>query len=165
MCAHYCMVDTQCCPGISYDGSVGRVSCGDTFRTLFTFRVSCTEAKPRGRDSPLARCQVSSCKTWTGKGVATEGELVPAADLTFTIDTDAATGQETITVSELKQARRQGALLARPRARRVCAMQRAGMLGLNASSEHSLSDEHRHLHRASCDRQEKRRSLHSLMMR
>ena len=53
-------------------------------------------------------CQVSSCKTWTGKGDAAEGELVPAADLTFTIDTDPATGQETVTVTELKQARRQG---------------------------------------------------------
>ena len=52
--------------------------------------------------------QVSSCKTWTGKGDATEGELIPAADLTFTIDTDPATGQETISVTELKQARRQG---------------------------------------------------------
>ena len=41
-----------------------------------------------------------------------EGELVPAADLTFTIDTDAVTGQETITVTELKQARRQGILRA-----------------------------------------------------
>ena len=56
--------------------------------------------------------QVSSCKTWSGKGDATEGEFVPAADLTFTIDTDATTGQETITVTELKQARRQGALYA-----------------------------------------------------
>ena len=33
---------------------------------------------------------------------------MPAADLTFTIDTDPATGEETITVTELKQARRQG---------------------------------------------------------
>ena len=37
---------------------------------------------------------------------------MPAADLTFTIDTDATTGEETITVTELKQARRQGALCA-----------------------------------------------------
>jgi len=67
--------------------------------------------------------QVSSCKTWSGKGDATEGEFVPAADLTFTIDTDAATGQETITVTELKQARRQGAL------RAGCTVRIAGISG------------------------------------
>ena len=39
---------------------------------------------------------------------------MPAADLTFTIDTDATTGEETITVTELKQARRQGPLCMDP---------------------------------------------------
>lgn len=50
-------------------------------------------------------------QTWNGKGDATEGEFLPAADVVFTIDIDSNTGEEMVTVSESKPARRQGDVL------------------------------------------------------
>jgi len=54
----------------------------------------------------------SMVKTWNGKGDATEGEFLPAADVVFTIDIDSNTGEEMVTVSESKPARRQDDFLA-----------------------------------------------------
>lgn len=50
-------------------------------------------------------------QTWNGKGDATEGDFLPAADVVFTIDIDGNTGEEMVTVSESKLARRQGDVL------------------------------------------------------
>ena len=58
--------------------------------------------------APLLAAQVSACKTWAGRGDATAGEMQAASDLDFVIEADAATGAETVTVTENKQARRQG---------------------------------------------------------
>lgn len=65
-------------------------------------------------DVALLLVQVSSCKTWTGRGDAASGEVQAASDLDFVIDTDSVTGAETVTVTENKQARRQGVHFRKP---------------------------------------------------
>lgn len=48
-------------------------------------------------------------QTWNGRGSATDGDFVAAADVTFTIDLDSKSGEEMVNVAEAKAPRRQGA--------------------------------------------------------
>ena len=71
-------------------------------------RLSNAQAADVNYQSYACMCSCIFVQTWNGRGDATEGDFLPAADVVFTIDIDSNTGEEMVTVAESKPARRQG---------------------------------------------------------